>query len=653
MTAIHKVLVANRGEIACRVMRSAKARGVKTVAVYSDADANALHVRCADEAVHIGGAAPSESYLKVDAVIGAAKQTGADAIHPGYGFLSERADLAKACVDAGIIFMGPPAPAIAAMGDKSIAKRRMIDAGVPCVPGYQGDDQSDDTFVAEADRIGFPVMVKASAGGGGRGMRIVHGKNELPAALLSARNEAQSAFGDGRLLLERAVIGARHVEIQIFGDAHGNVIHLGERDCSLQRRNQKVIEEAPSPVINEETRAAMGAAAIKAGAAVDYVGAGTVEFLYDPMRAEFYFLEMNTRLQVEHPVTEMVTGLDLVALQFDVAEGKKLPLAQKDVALSGWAMEARLYAEDPANQFMPQTGDIAFLDFPAGAGLRVDAGIETGDQVTAHYDPMIAKVIAHGATRDEARARLIAGLRESILFGVGTNAAFLIRLLEDETFAKGDADTRYIEDNLDAICGEGWTPGALDIAIAAAVSIDAPQGGLLTGWNSRGAQFFPLKLHCGDELTEGAAKIDGRIITGRLAEKSCSIEVISHDGTHLVFRSAGRQQTAIALRRGTAINIKHNDVHFTFDDVTYAPSSGAGGATDSVVAPMAGLVTSVAVRPGDKVAKGQIVTTIEAMKMEHQLKAPRDGIVAETPVREGDQIAIRAKLIVLETEDKT
>ena len=368
MAAIRKVLIANRGEIACRVMRSAKARGVKTVAVYSDADANAFHVRCADEAIHIGGPAPAESYLKIDAVIHAAKQTGADAIHPGYGFLSERAEFAKACAEAGIIFMGPPASAIAEMGDKSVSKRRMIDAGVPCVPGYHGDDQSDDTLIAEAEKIGFPVMVKASAGGGGRGMRIVQDKADLPEAIASARKEAQSAFGDGRLLLERAVIGARHVEIQIFGDSHGNVIHLGERDCSLQRRNQKVIEEAPSPVINEDMRAALGAAAVKAAQAVDYVGAGTVEFLFDPVRDEFYFLEMNTRLQVEHPVTECVTGLDLVALQFDVAEGKKLPLTQEDVTLTGWSMEARLYAEDPANQFMPQTGEIAFLEFPQRCG---------------------------------------------------------------------------------------------------------------------------------------------------------------------------------------------------------------------------------------------------------------------------------------------
>ncbi len=653
MTLIRKILVANRGEIACRVMRSAKARGIASVAVYSDADAGAMHVRCADEAVHIGGAAPSESYLRIDAVIEAAKQSGADAIHPGYGFLSERADFGQACTDAGIIFMGPPASAIAAMGDKAVAKRRMIDAGVPCIPGYQGDDQSEDVLIAEAKKIDFPLMVKASAGGGGRGMRIVHNKTELPDAIASARKEAESAFGDGRLLLERAVTGARHVEIQIFGDAHGNVIHLGERDCSLQRRNQKVIEEAPSPVINEDTRAAMGTAAVKAAQAVQYVGAGTVEFLFDPARAEFYFLEMNTRLQVEHPVTEYVTGLDLVSLQFDVAEGKALPLTQDNVTLSGWAMEARLYAEDPANGFMPQTGDIALLEFPTGAGLRVDAGVETGDQVTAHYDPMIAKVIAHGATRDEARARLAAGLRDTALLGVGTNVRFLIRLLEDECFAKGDADTRYIESNLDAICGEAVAPDALDIAIAACVSMAQQQGQLLTGWNSRGAQFFPLKLRLGDQLFDGAAKIDGCMITGRLAEESCAIEIVSLSGVRLTYKFDGRRQAAIALRVGNAIHIKRDGASFSFEDISYAASSGAGVSAGIVIAPMAGLVTGVAVKSGDSVAKGEIVATIEAMKMEHQLKAPRDGIVAEALVKEGDQVAIRAKLIVFEAEDKS
>ena len=650
-TRISKILVANRGEIACRVMRSAKARGIVSVAVYSDADADALHVRTADEAVHIGASAPSESYLKIDVIIDAAKKCGADAIHPGYGFLSERADFAKACADAGITFIGPSADAIAAMGDKTTAKKRMIDAGVPCVPGYQGDDQTDDVLIAEAGKIGFPVMVKASAGGGGRGMRIVQEQDELPAAIASARKEAESAFGDGRLLMERAVVGARHVEIQIFGDAHGNVIHLGERDCSLQRRNQKVIEEAPSPVINEETRAAMGAAAVKAAKAVDYVGAGTVEFLYDPVRAEFYFLEMNTRLQVEHPVTECVTGLDLAALQIDVAEGKKLPVAQEDVTLSGWAMEARLYAEEPAEGFMPQTGDLAFLRFPEGDGLRVDAGVEAGDRVSAHYDPMIAKVIAQGATRDEARTKLAAALRDTIALGVRANGAFLTRLLEDEAFAKGDADTRYIENNLEAICGAAPAPDAETIAIAAAISIEGSQNPLLTGWNSRGAQFFPMKLRHGDAVLDGAGKINGVAAAGRLEEETCEIELLSSDGPILTYRIGNQRQSAIALRDGNVVYIKKGDAQFAFEDLTFAAQAGDGAGADAVLAPMAGLVTGIAAKPGSRVAKGDVVATIEAMKMEHQLKAPRDGVVAEVPVTAGDQIAIRTKLVVLEAEE--
>ena len=648
MSAISKVLVANRGEIACRVMRSARERGIKTVAVFSDADANALHVRSADEAVHIGGSTPAESYLNIDAVIDAAKASGADAIHPGYGFLSERAEFAKACGDAGIIFMGPPADAIAAMGDKTIAKRRMIDAGVPCIPGYQGDDQSDDTLIAEGKKIGFPVMVKASAGGGGRGMRIVTDENDLGEAIQSARKEAKSAFGDDRLLMERAVTGARHVEIQVMGDSHGNVIHLGERDCSLQRRNQKVIEEAPSPVISEAKRTEMGEAAVRAAAAVDYAGAGTVEFLYDPGRDEFYFLEMNTRLQVEHPVTECVTGLDLVALQFDVAEGKPLSLTQEEVTLNGWAMEARLYAENPAQNFTPQTGDIVLLDYAEGEGLRIDAGVEAGDTVSAFYDPMIAKVIAYGATRDEARKRLAAAMRDTALLGVGTNASFLTRLLEDETFAKGEADTRYIENNLEDIVGDAASPSALEIALAAA-SIEGAHG-LLTGWQSRGAAFFPMKLRQGEEIIDAQASIDGTKVTSRLGDEECILEVVSRDGAAIAYRRDGRLQRAVALRSNDHVHINIDDRSFSFEDITYAPSLGAGAGADVVTAPMAGLVTGVAVKAGDKVSKGDTVATIEAMKMEHQLKAPRDGVVAEIPVAAGDQVAIRAKLIILEEE---
>jgi geranyl-CoA carboxylase alpha subunit len=694
MTPIRKLLIANRGEIARRILRTARSRGIKTVAVYSDADAGALHVRMADEAVHIGGAAAAESYLRIDAVIEAAKQTGAHAIHPGYGFLSERADFAAACEEAGIVFVGPTAAAIAAMGDKAEAKRRMIAAGVPCVPGYQGEEQAEARLVEEAEKIGFPVMVKAAAGGGGRGMRVVEKAAELKAALASARKEAENAFGDGRLLIEKAVVGAHHVEVQVIADAHGHVLHLGERDCSLQRRRQKVIEEAPSPVITADIRERMGAAAVEAACAAGYRNAGTVEFLYDPKTKEFYFLEMNTRLQVEHPVTELVTGLDLVALQLDVAEGKALPLAQEDVRLNGWAIEARLYAEDPAHGFLPQTGRITLLDFPSfslvpftgegpgvrgrasrrpanrdtltpnpspasGRGecaardtafnewLRVDAGVETGDEVSAFYDPMIAKVIAFGATRDEARERLATALEETAILGIATNAALLVSLLRDETFARGAADIDYIEANLDRLNGEAATVSALEVALAACVLLDVPHDHLLTGWNSRGSSRFPLKLQHGEETIEAHASVAGASITAELGEEAAKVEIVESDGARLRFRSNGAIRSARVLRSGEAADLQLGPVSRRFVDITYAPAGEAASGADVVKAPMAGAVTGVLVKSGDAVTKGQTVATIEAMKMEHKLAAPRGGIVETVSVAVGDQVAIRAAVVRL------
>lgn len=652
MTRIRKLLVANRGEIACRVMRSAKARGTRCVAVYSDADANALHVRTADEAYHIGGPEAAQSYLNIDAVIAAAKTSGADAIHPGYGFLSERADFAKACADAGLVFVGPPASAIAAMGDKREAKRRMIDAGVPCVPGYQGDDQSDATLIAEAEKIGFPVMVKASAGGGGRGMRVVDNKESLADAIASARKEAESAFGDGTLLLERAVVGARHVEVQVFADTQGNCAHLGERDCSLQRRNQKVIEEAPSPVISDEKRAEMGAAAVKAAQAVNYLGAGTVEFLYDPARDEFYFLEMNTRLQVEHPVTELVTGFDLVALQLDVAEGAALPFQQSDVSLDGWAMEARLYAEDPAQGFMPHSGDAAVLEFPDMEGVRVDTGIEAGDRVTTFYDPMIAKVIAYGRDRDEARQKLSAALSDTRLLGFAHNRDFLVSLLEDETFAKGEADTGYIERELDRLAKRQALGSDAAIALVGAALVDRPFSDHLTGWDSRGSARFPLHLvNSGHEIINATIKLDGVTVTSVCGDKEAIIDVLEKTDERILYRHGGRICDARYRRNVYHVEIDVDGAWERYLDFTLAPASDEGAGDNVVKAPMAGLVTSVRVVPGDPVSKGTTVATVEAMKMEHQLKSPRDGVVAEVLAQEGDQVAIRAKLIVLETEE--
>jgi geranyl-CoA carboxylase alpha subunit len=649
MTTIRKVLIANRGEIAARVMRTAKARGVATVAVFSDADAGAYHVRCADEAVHIGPPEAAQSYLKIDRIIEAAKKSGADAVHPGYGFLSERAAFSEACAANGIIFIGPPAAAIAAMGDKAESKRRMIAAGVPCIPGYQDEDQADARLMKEAERIGFPVMLKASAGGGGRGQRIVQHMDELAEAIVSARRESESAFGDGRLIVEKAIALGRHVEIQVMADAAGNVLYLGERDCSLQRRRQKVIEEAPSPVISPDMRKRMGEAATEAARAVGYRNAGTVEFLYDLAAREFYFLEMNTRLQVEHPVTEMVTGLDIVALQFDIAEGKRLPLTQDEVRLTGHAVEARLYAEDPAKNFLPQTGRIARFDMPNG--VRVDRGVETGDEVSAFYDPMIAKVIAHAATRDEACAKLAAALDRMTLLGVTANAPFLSALLRDKTFLEGGADIGHIERNLDAINAAASAPvEPVDVALAAAALLDRPFGALLTGWNSRGAGAFPMKLQHGDETINAEIGAGPDWISAKTAGGDTRIEIIEKTAERIVYRQGEARCSAAIARSGDIVDLQRGPYARRFIDVTFAPASEAGAGADAVKAPMAGAVTSVTVQPGDSVAKGQTVATIEAMKMEHQLKAPRDGVVAEVLAKPGDQVAIRARIVALKLE---
>ena len=491
---IRSVLIANRGEIACRIARTAAAMGIRTVAVYSDADAGAPHVRACDAAVRIGPPPVAESYLNIAAIIDAGKQAGADAVHPGYGFLSENASFAEACVAAGLTFVGPPASAIAAMGNKAAAKARMEAAGVPVVPGWRGADQSDGTLLEAARRIGLPVMVKAAAGGGGRGMRLVTDDAALEAAIKGARNEAASAFGSGELLLEKAVTDARHVEVQIFADTHGTVIHLGERDCSVQRRHQKVIEEAPSPAVPAELRARMGAAAVAAAKAVNYVGAGTVEFLLGGDGA-FYFLEMNTRLQVEHPVTEAVTGLDLVEWQFRIADGEPLPLRQEQVALRSHAIEVRLYAEDPARNFLPQSGSVVAWRKPPG--VRTDAGIESGQAISPWYDPLLAKIIAHGATREEARAKLIAALERTVLLGLPTNRRFLIDLLSHSDFAAGKATTGFIGQHFARIVPR--EPTEADFARAAALLFADRDWGELNGFCSTGALSWPMQIRCGEK----------------------------------------------------------------------------------------------------------------------------------------------------------
>ncbi|MEE4252226.1 MAG: acetyl-CoA carboxylase biotin carboxylase subunit, partial [Alcanivoracaceae bacterium] len=442
--AFEKILIANRGEIACRVIRTARSLGYRTVAVYSQADSNARHVSLADEAVCIGPATVSQSYLNADAILAAARQTGADAVHPGYGFLSENSTFAQACEAAGITFIGPPVNAIHLMGSKRLSKIAMQEAGVPCIPGYEGADQSDATLIREAERIGLPLMIKASAGGGGRGMRVVTDMAEVAEQLRSARAEAKNAFGSDELILERAVIRPRHVEIQVFGDQHGNVIHLGERDCSVQRRHQKVVEEAPSPAVNAELRARMGEAAVNAAKSCQYVGAGTVEFLLAE-DGSFYFLEMNTRLQVEHPVTELVTGLDLVAWQIRVARGETLPLTQDQVQLNGHAIEVRLYAEEPSQNFMPQTGPVLAWRPAEGDGVRIDHGLREGFSVGSHYDPMLAKIIAWGDSREDARRRLIRAIEDTVLFGLQDNRRFLAAILRHPVFAAGAATTAFLD----------------------------------------------------------------------------------------------------------------------------------------------------------------------------------------------------------------
>jgi geranyl-CoA carboxylase alpha subunit len=646
MPAIHKLLVANRGEIACRIIATARTKGYRTVAIYSEADADALHVRMADEAVLIGPGPAAQSYLDIARVIGAARRTGADALHPGYGFLSERAAFAEACAAAGLNFVGPDPDAIRIMGDKAESKRRMLQAGVPCVPGYLGDEQVDGVFVREAERIGYPIMVKASAGGGGRGMRLVHEARALRAALQTARSEAQAAFGDGRLLLERAVVEPRHVEIQVFGDRHGNVIHLGERDCSVQRRHQKVIEEAPSPAVNPELRARMGQAAVRAATAIGYVGAGTVEFLLAPDGA-FYFLEMNTRLQVEHPVTEMVTGLDLVALQLLVAEGKPLPLSQDAVALSGHAIEVRLYAEDPAGDFLPQTGNIAVWQPAMGEGVRIDHGLRVGAAVSPFYDPMLAKLIAWGADRDEARRRLLRTVENSRLFGVVTNRAFLAATLRNPEFAAGNATTGFIArqfpEGFAADLPPVWAP-----ALAAALFADH-QG---AGWRSNRWSSHLIKLASteGESDWRAVRRNSGwEVASGTMA---FAIQLLEREAANVVVLIDGhrfRVGAHIEFEAVPRVQLDLNGTILTFEDRSLArPASmqdaGAGGA---LRAPMNGAVTQVFVAVGESVKRGQTLMVLEAMKMEHSILAPVDGVIEAISVTQGAQVATRDTLVLI------
>ena len=652
MTAFRTILVANRGEIACRIMRTAKAMGYRTAAVYSEADADARHVRMADAAACIGPPEARASYLDIAAIIAAAKQLGANAVHPGYGFLSENAAFAQACADAGLVFIGPPPAAIAAMGNKAAAKRRMLEAGVPCVPGYQGGDQADATLAREAERIGFPVMVKAAAGGGGRGMRLVGAKKDLAAALSGARAEAENAFGSGELILEKAVVDGRHVEIQVLADTHGNVIHLGERDCSVQRRHQKVLEEAPSPAVDAELRARMGATAVAAAKAIGYSNAGTVEFLLAADGA-FYFLEMNTRLQVEHPVTEMVTGLDLVELQIRVAAGEALPIGQNDFPIFGHAIEARLYAETPHRGFLPQPGQLVAWRPPCGLGVRVDHGLNRSQAITPYYDPMLAKIIASGASREEARRRLVQALEDTIAFGISTNRAFLIDALTHPEFVAGRATTQFIPNNFARIAAPAVDSAMLGLAAVLWFEASAQQHGHDAGraWSSSGAISWPLKLETGGKAVACAVIVRGPHRYGIEIEGSALEIGTTDEGDGAVrFSVDGQERSAAYAFAGGRLHLKCDAVDLVVRETLYEPRAGAGGAGSTETelrAPMNGKVVAVLVKAGDTVAKGQRLVIVEAMKMQHEMAAGSNGTVARLTVKPGDQVATRQLLVEL------
>ena len=648
------VLIANRGEIACRIARTAKRMGLRTIAVYSEADAKALHVRLCDEAHAIGPAAAAQSYLAIDKIIAVAKTSGAECIHPGYGFLSENAAFAQACIDAGIAFVGPPPSAMRAMGLKDRAKTLMEKAGVPVVPGFHGDMQEPKFLKQKAYEIGYPVLIKAVAGGGGKGMRRIDRHADFDAGLAAAVREAKAAFGDERVLIEKYVSSPRHIEMQIFADSHGNVIHLNERDCSLQRRHQKVIEEAPAPGMSAELRAAMGAAAVAAAKAVGYVGAGTVEFIADGTgglkAGGFWFMEMNTRLQVEHPVTEAITSLDLVEWQFRIAAGEKLSLTQSQVPLNGHAVEARLYAEDPERGFLPSTGKLIALQFPTAEGLRIDTGVEAGDEVTPFYDPMIAKLIAHGKDRNQALDRLAGALDKTVVVGPRSNAGFLAALSRAASFRAGDFDTGFIDRNLESL---GAARQGLDRAAAAlgAQELLAREGVRIASSTERepdapaspwdAADGFQL---AGERRLGLAILADGENVVAEIVHETGG-PVVTIDGI-----APARDAVAIAaadavyvLRLGRQTKVSLRDL--ALDE---AGDSSAGGV---VRAPMHGKVLSILVEKGNRVTRGQRLAIIEAMKMEHTLVAPMDGTVAEIAVAQDAQVGEGAKVMVIAPQE--
>ncbi|MBA4806958.1 acetyl/propionyl/methylcrotonyl-CoA carboxylase subunit alpha [Brevundimonas sp.] len=646
------VLVANRGEIACRVFRTAKRMGIRTIAVYSEADANALHVREADEAVLIGPAAARESYLDGAKVLAAAKAAGAEAIHPGYGFLSENADFAEAVTAAGLVWIGPNPASIRAMGLKDAAKQLMIEAGVPVTPGYQGADQSEETLAAEAARIGYPVLIKAVAGGGGKGMKRVDAPEDFAAGLASAKREGAAAFGDDRVLIERYITRPRHIEVQVFGDRHGDVVHLFERDCSLQRRHQKVIEEAPAPGMSDAVRGAVTEAAIKAAKAVDYVGAGTIEFIADAsdgLKSDgIWFMEMNTRLQVEHPVTESVTGVDLVEWQIRVAAGEPLPLKQDEIRLNGWAMEARLYAEDPANGFLPSIGRLDHFVMPDG--IRVDTGVEQGGEVSQFYDPMIAKLIVHEDTREAAAARLAEAAGEVEVWPVKANAGFLKRCLQHPRFVSGDVDTGFIaaeEAALQPAASDEATLAALTlIAEAAAEGGEARSSDLFSPWGGQPGLSYGVRLNAPLQTTVWA-QVDGVGVSASVTPVETGWQGADGGVAHVGFdqvQAGERLFSYQALDDGFVLFVDGEARRVT---PYRAATVGVGAVSDgSLRAPMPGKIVAAPAKVGDAVTKGQPVVVLEAMKMEHALTAPFDGVV-ESVATVGDQVTEATVLAVV------
>ncbi|MZR61659.1 biotin carboxylase N-terminal domain-containing protein [Alcanivorax sp. DP30] len=646
MATIKKLLIANRGEIARRIMRTCREQGIATVAVYSEVDASLPHVREADQAVCLGPAPARESYLVIDKIINAARETGADAIHPGYGFLSENTELAAACDKAGIIFVGPNARAIEVMGDKAAARQLMAASQVPVLPGFDEDGATDDALTQASANVGFPLLIKAVAGGGGKGMRVVNTANEFAESLAAARREARNAFGDDRVLLERYLPTARHVEVQVFADNHGNAVHLFERDCSVQRRHQKIIEEAPAPGLDEATRNAFGEAAVQAAKAIDYRGAGTVEFLYAPATGEFFFMEMNTRLQVEHPVTEMITGEDLVAWQLAVAADKQLPKSQDQIQRCGHAMEVRLYAENPEQGFLPSSGLLEHLRWPHELA-RVDAGYESGDRVEEYYDPMIAKLICFGDDRDAARQKLIRALQSLELNGIHHNAPFLLRVLADDAFEQAELDTRLLEHRPQLMEPSKTDPALLAIAasriLATRNPADSSPWQRLAGWRAAG-QHFQMSLLQVDDQCLSVREEDGRVSVGEQSHSLiCTLDEASfslHWGHH------GLQGRFHIIDADSLLLFVDGQAHC----IARNPSrdSAQQGAQGGFVAPMSGTIVALHVEPGSTVAAGDAVITLEAMKMEHTLRATEIGTVHDFHVAAGDSVSEGTLLVEFE-----